>query len=201
MKRRKFLIGAGSLAAGGAAALGSGAFTSVQADRSVDVTVAGDANAFLEVEPAETDNAAAFTEQAGGRSNTLSIRIDKTAVGGSGVNEQAETFIDDLFSITNQGTQPVWVWMKSTIPGVNFYNSDDNEVISIDSGFPKNAGFGDREVIQYVTVGDGFTVGLSINTIGTPFDRDGQSTIIADAEESSVPDNNGLSVENSDKGV
>ena len=52
-----------------------------------------------------------------------------------------------------------------------------------------------------MTVGNGFNVGLQINTIGRPNDRNGQSTIIADVDESSVPDNNGLSVENSDKGA
>ncbi|OYR72282.1 hypothetical protein DJ78_03345 [Halorubrum ezzemoulense] len=112
------------------------------------------------------------------------------------MNEQAETYFDDLFSITNQGTQPVWIWMKSNIPGVNYYNSDIDEGISLDG----NNVFNDREVIQYVEVGKGFNVGLAINTVGRPSDRDGQSTIIAKADEEDVPDEPGHAVQNSDKG-
>ena len=47
MERRKFLIGAGSLAAGGAAALGSGAFSSVEANRDVSANIASDDQALL----------------------------------------------------------------------------------------------------------------------------------------------------------
>jgi hypothetical protein len=45
MERRKFLIGAGSLAAGGAAAIGSGAFTSMSAGRSVTASISADPDA------------------------------------------------------------------------------------------------------------------------------------------------------------
>lgn len=201
MQRRKFIAGVGSLAAGVAAVTGTGAFTSVSANRNVSISVAPDNNAYLQMKELDTSNSKAFVNDSGGRSNTLSISIDETSTGGKGVNEQAVTFFDDLFSITNQGTEPAWVWIKSNIQGVNYYNSDDNEVISIDQGHPKKAGYGDREVIQYIKVGEGFNVGLTINTIGTPNDRSGMSKIIADTDETNVPDNNGLSVENSDKGV
>lgn len=201
MKRRKFIAGIGSLAAGVAGVTGTGAFTSVSANRNVSISVAPDNNAYLQMKELDTSNSEAFVNDSGGRSDTLSISIDETSVGGKGVNEQAVTFFDDLFSITNQGTEPAWVWIKSNIQGVNYYNSNDNEVISIDQGHPKNAGYGDREVVQYIKVGEGFNVGLTINTIGTPNDRSGMSKIIADTDETDVPDNNGLSVENSDKGV
>jgi hypothetical protein len=163
--------------------------------------VAADNDAYLQMTELDTANSKAFVNDSGGRSDTLSISIDETSTGGKGVNEQAVTFFDDLFSITNQGTEPAWVWIKSNIQGVNYYNSDDNEVISIDQGHPKKTGYGDREVIQYIKIGEGFNVGLTINTIGTPNDRSGMSKIIADTDETNVPDNNGLSVENSDKGV
>lgn len=201
MKRRNFIAGIGSLAAGVAGVTGTGAFTSVSANRNVSISVAPDNNAYLQMKELDTSNSEAFVNDSGGRSDTLSISIDETSVGGKGVNEQAVTFFDDLFSITNQGTEPAWVWIKSNIQGVNYYNSNDNEVISVDQGHPKNAGYGDREVVQYIKVGEGFNVGLTINTIGTPNDRSGMSKIIADTDETDVPDNNGLSVENSDKGV
>ncbi|MFW6376485.1 MAG: hypothetical protein ACOC0F_00780 [archaeon] len=50
MKRRKVLLGLGSLAAGGAAAMGTGAFTTAEADRTMDVNVAADSAGFVEIE-------------------------------------------------------------------------------------------------------------------------------------------------------
>jgi len=52
MQRRKFLVGMGSLAAGGAAAMGTGAFTSATiADRSVSVGVAEDDTSTVALNP------------------------------------------------------------------------------------------------------------------------------------------------------
>jgi hypothetical protein len=118
MERRKFLIGAGSLAAGGAAALGSGAFTSVQADRSVDVTVAGDANAFLGLEPSSGANGNYATTEDG----KLAIQLDGSdnTPEGNGVNNNAETIIKDVFRMRNQGTQRVYVYIEDTSDQVTF---------------------------------------------------------------------------------
>jgi hypothetical protein len=50
MERRKFLIGLGSLAAGGAATVGTGAFTTASAERTMEVSVAPDSSAYLEIQ-------------------------------------------------------------------------------------------------------------------------------------------------------
>jgi len=196
MKRRDLVVGLGALTTGSAAAMGTGAFTSLSASRNVSVSVSPDSEAYLQIKALDTPNSNEFVDGSGGRSDTLSVSIGENEVGGKGVNEQAETYFDDLFSITNQGSQPVWIWMRSNISGVNHYNSDLNEGISLDG----NNVFNDREVIQYVEVGNGFNVGLAINTVGTPFDRDGQSMIIAKADEEDVPDATGHAVQNSEKG-
>lgn len=47
MQRRKFLIGAGALAAGSAAAMGSGAFSAMQAGRDADINVVNDASGLI----------------------------------------------------------------------------------------------------------------------------------------------------------
>lgn len=62
MDRRKFLIGAGSLAAGGAAAMGSGAFTTAEADRTVSVNVAADSSGFVEIEALSSNYASGTGE-------------------------------------------------------------------------------------------------------------------------------------------
>lgn len=47
MNRRNVLVGLGTIVAGGGAALGTGAFSSVEANRTVSVTTAGDADALV----------------------------------------------------------------------------------------------------------------------------------------------------------
>ena len=49
MERRKFVVGLGALASGSAAAMGTGAFSSAQAERSVSVTVADDRSGYIEL--------------------------------------------------------------------------------------------------------------------------------------------------------
>lgn len=110
MERRKFVVGLGSLAAGGAAAMSTGAFTSVQADRDIEVNVAGDADAFLQLDPSDGPNGA-YAEQDG---NTLVINFDDDAdtESGSGLNDDSSFIIRDVFDITNHGTQDVFVWIE-----------------------------------------------------------------------------------------
>jgi len=109
--RRKFLIGMGSLAAGSAAAVGSGAFTSVSANRDITVDVVGDGKAFLQFEKARegdgnsvTPNAQEYVDTSG---DAFSVDLTETSEGGKGLNNDATTIFDNLVDVTNQGTQPV----------------------------------------------------------------------------------------------
>jgi hypothetical protein len=108
MQRRTFIAGFGSLAAAGAAAVGTGAFTSVEADRSVSVEVADDSDALLALEPADGPNGEYATTDGGTLAVDLSAS-NPTSVGGQGVNQNAVTRIERVFAIENQGTQPVAV--------------------------------------------------------------------------------------------
>jgi hypothetical protein len=135
MQRRNFLIGAAGTAIGGSALVGSGAFTSVQADRSVSVEVAGDAKAFLAIEPEQegtstTPNADEYVDASG---DTVSLDItgddDSSTDIGSGLNDEATTVIDDILRITNQGTQGVYVgYTHPASPNGNFalYHEDSD---------------------------------------------------------------------------
>ncbi|OYR82273.1 hypothetical protein DJ71_12155 [Halorubrum sp. E3] len=49
MERRKFVVGLGALASGSAAAVGTGAFETASAERTVDVNVAADSNGLVEI--------------------------------------------------------------------------------------------------------------------------------------------------------
>ena len=134
MERRKFVIGLGALAAGGSAAIGSGAFTSASTgDRSVEVNVASDSSAFLQIYPSEGPNGNYAEENGDGE---LELNFDEDATGqftGDGVNPGSEYTFDDVFRINNAGTQEVDVWVEHDIDGVSFYfGGDPDQSIEFD---------------------------------------------------------------------
>jgi len=100
MERRKFVIGLGALAAGGTAAVGSGAFSSVNAERSVSVETTEDSEAnlaFFANEEFEGDDEEYVQE---GDNGTIELTFES-------VNRDAETVFEDLFVVQNNGTQDV----------------------------------------------------------------------------------------------
>ncbi len=114
----------GSLAAAGAATIGTGAFTSVQADRTVSVSVADDANAFLAIEPeSNSPNANEYVDTSG---NAVSLDFTSTDApgNGQGINDNATTEFDDLLRITNQGTQGVYVGYGGDGSGTTLTNAN-----------------------------------------------------------------------------
>ncbi|PHQ45323.1 DUF1102 domain-containing protein [Halorubrum sp. C3] len=171
MERRKFVVGLGALASGSAAAVGTGAFTNITATRNVDVSVADDASAYLSLQGTGGDNSAYVTDDGDG--GTLSINLDgdnSTTEGGQGVNPDALTKIDSLFTIKNQGTQEVTVSISKDGANSNlvkFYPSTsyssaigsnsltlgtgDSETVSIEID-TRGAGVGDGdELLDAVT--------------------------------------------------
>ena len=108
MNRRKFVIRLGAASAGGSALIGSGAFTSVSAERDITVNVSDDSSALLELDPDSLDNSAYAIESDG----STGIDISKSASGdfsGEGVSPFALTEIEEVIEVTNQGTQEVEV--------------------------------------------------------------------------------------------
>ena len=101
--RRKFIAGLGALATGSAAAMGTGAFTSVSAQRAVDVNVATDSNAYLSLNP--TGDRA--TSEGG--NNQLKLDLDGSNNGSQGLNPDARTAFTDMFEIRNQGDNDVLI--------------------------------------------------------------------------------------------
>ncbi|MFD1634768.1 DUF1102 domain-containing protein [Haloplanus ruber] len=95
----------GTIGAGSAVVNGTGAFTSVEADRDVAVDVAADANAFLALEAVGPN--APYTETTDGQFGVDLTGDNATSAGGQGVNADATTVFEDLFEVRNQGTQEV----------------------------------------------------------------------------------------------
>jgi hypothetical protein len=98
------MLSVGTLATGAGAVLGTGAFSSVNADRTASVQVTGDASALLGLEPAP-----AGSEYAAITDGTVGINIDGTSTGAQGVNQNAVTVIDRLIKVTNNGTTDITV--------------------------------------------------------------------------------------------
>jgi hypothetical protein len=104
MQRRKFLATVGSLAAGSAAAIGTGAFNMANVNRGVSVNMADDAAAFLALEDTST--------YADGSGDKLVLTFDDDAqVIGDGINRDSDYSFTGVFAIRNQGNQPVGVWI------------------------------------------------------------------------------------------
>jgi hypothetical protein len=126
MQRRNLLIGMGSLAAGGAATIGTGAFSTVTANRTVNVSVADDNDALLAFDASGNDNSAYATKSGA----QISIDLDSsnsTTEGGEGINQDATTEIFDIFDVENQGTQNAIVYVPPTsVDNQGGFDRDDD---------------------------------------------------------------------------
>ena len=169
MNRRTLLATIGSLTATSAAAIGTGAFTSVSATRAISVDVAADDRALLRLR-----------EQGAGRrsfedGDELGFDFpspDEDEYGGTDPDglgpDSVYRFSSDasqdergLFDITNQGTQPVNVYSTNDAaadePSVTMYNIATGELLTEDDPYSS------------LKVGDSPLVcGLEIDTHGVP---------------------------------
>ncbi|PSQ29650.1 hypothetical protein BRD16_09685 [Halobacteriales archaeon SW_6_65_46] len=166
MERRKFIIGAGSLAASVAAVTGSGAFTDVSAQRSATVAVADDNTAFL-----------ALSQQGSGRRSyedgspeAIAFDIpspDEDDYGGTDPEglgtDSVYRFSGDaahdapgLFNVENRGTQPVQLFGSQAggadAPQMSIYNVESEELLT------------DSSPSDPIEVGDSINCGLEIDT-------------------------------------
>ena len=107
--RRKFIIGLGALATGSAAAVGTGAVTSVRADRGYQVDVAGDENAYVGL-TGNTDSP--FVDQS---NSTLSLDFaSDSGQGGEGVNIGV-TEARPAFEIKNQSSEKLHIQLENPL--------------------------------------------------------------------------------------
>jgi hypothetical protein len=111
--------------AGGGALIGTGAFTTVEAERTVSVETAGDANAFLGLEAVDraddssatsgtaTPSSANQNEYVRETDGTIEINLDGGGSDGdsddnaSGLNQNAITTFRNLVAVSNNGTQNI----------------------------------------------------------------------------------------------
>ena len=174
MQRRKFVAGLGALVSGSAAAVGTGAFTSVTADRSVDVAVEDDASAYLGLDTSGDPNDQYVSNQGSGE---IVIDFDDSGNGGTGVNPNANTVLESVFQIENQGTQEVTVSLSGS--GDIVATPSQSSSISAPSNDGIAASLSDDAGDATLGTGDSIDVDFAVNS-GTS-DLSGTLTIDADA--------------------
>lgn len=104
MNRRNVLVGLGTIVAGGGAALGTGAFSTVEADRTVTISTASDSDALLAIEVAD-----GYGSETDGE-----VSIDLSGPGdSSGLNVEARTRYNAILALTNQDTDAVSISIDS----------------------------------------------------------------------------------------
>ena len=191
MNRRTFVLGLGTVAAGSAAAVGSGAFTSVEADRTISAEVAQDSDAFLELDAL---GASGIEGGRSGAGDTVAFEFPSSdeqteddpnpqnpqGLGADSVYRFASDVegSDGLLRITNSGTQPVDVFAEQEtiedVPEVDIFGVDpETELLTPENPF-ENLG-----------VGEELRVGFEIDTFGVDVQDDSYDimlTIVADAD-------------------
>ena len=184
MKRRKFLLATGAVGTAGAA-VGTGAFNTVSADRDVSVTVADDSEAYLVLDA--TDNETDLIDQ--DASGQFRIRLDDSVTSGEGVNPNAVTTIEEAFRIQYQGTET----FDGSDPGVNAslfkqgsevedLDEDAIQILPSDSSWPDGSlgDLTDDSFAPQFGLGDEQEVDIVIDT--TVLDDNGEGLLIDEIE-------------------
>ncbi len=115
MDRRKFIVGVGGAALGGSAILGSGAFSRIESQRSVSISVAEDPDAYLGLDKCDTPNGSYAHLDGKGHLELLMNEDNPHHPDddlGAGVNSNSITYFDRVFQIRNQGKEPACVWIQ-----------------------------------------------------------------------------------------
>lgn len=106
VSRRKVLIGLSSIFAGGGVISGSGAFSTVESNRTVNLSTVGDSSASIRIVPT-TMGKNYITDDSGG--GALSIDLGSQ----TGLNTGAKTVISPLLKVTNNSSNATRIKVTS----------------------------------------------------------------------------------------
>lgn len=193
MERRKFLAGIGATVAGGAAATGTGAFTSVQADRSVAVAVGDEtSSSYLVLDPVAQGSSenGAFSSPGGNSGTELELDFNSeipdppNADGGSGPGKNSTYEFDEVFEVENQGTQAVDVSIEK-LDNTQLEDGGNNSpsgTLTLSFYPDSSAGSPLHATPVSVSAGKSLSVGVKIVIGDVVFDDYGaEATVEADA--------------------
>jgi len=175
LNRRNTLIGLGTIVAGGGAALGTGAFSQVEANRTVNVNVAGDATALLGLNPTENSEFVFLDDD--------QLRIDL-----ENLNLNAKTDLGHAFTIINNaednGEDPIEIEVWAEVAGDDVSDEDAANIIQFTS---EN---GDGSNIVNTTGTNANTVTLSDSN-----DSDGEIEVVIDTTSVTLSDGDNIVVD------
>ena len=121
INKRKWVAALGLVAVMTGVVFGTGAFTQVEAERTVDVDVVDDSSAFLGI----YETTGNYTQVDGGPAGAQTAEIvlnGSSTASGIGVNDNAVTTVNSVLNISNQGTQEVRISVENAPDGVNLTN-------------------------------------------------------------------------------
>lgn len=147
ISRRNILVTLGALVGGGGALVSTGAFTTVSAERTVDVSTAGDASAFLSM----TGDGNYVTDN----SDDGTLTIDLGGPEDTGFNQEALTTIDGVVTITNNAADDSSATIGVSTESVEGAEANGSASLRIQNG--------DDEDVAIVTFYVGETEANSIN--------------------------------------
>ncbi|MDG5820130.1 hypothetical protein [Natronococcus sp. A-GB7] len=159
LNRRNTLIGLGTIVAGGGAALGTGAFSTVEADRTVDFGTTGDADALLAFE-VNSDT----LEGEDGNDGQIEIDVQD-------LNEDAKTRFDEAITVENNGENDVELSIED-VPDDMRINYDETDL-------------SDGEATVSIDADDDLDLDVIFDIDGDAPTEDSEVTFVAEAEDDS----------------
>jgi len=161
MNRRNVLVLLAAIVIGGGLAVGTGAFSQVEADRSVNVDVSGDSSALLKISEG-TSSGLVQTTGAGDSVNIIKFKETQ-------LNDNATTTYNAALDIENNGNSDFDFYVEDSGTGViDFvHNSSDTTVV------------GSTESVA-VTQGGNVTIDIKITTSKTGDTFPSDVTFVAD---------------------
>lgn len=189
MKRRTFVLGLGATVAGGGAVVGSGAFSSVEAERTVTVETANDNNAYLRLtEPKEASDEPT-NDRSSQRNGQLRFQFpgllegrfdDPNPENPDGLGEDTvyrfarETSGDPLFRAQNQGSKPIELYGSQAdpedAPAVRMFDIESGDLLT------------EANRSEPIDAGELVDLGLEIDTHGVEVDAYNDLTLTVFAE-------------------
>jgi hypothetical protein len=127
LTRRNALIGLGSLVAGSGALVGTGAFSSVEANRTVNIGSAGDTSALLKIESGSGASAGEITGE------DTTGQVDQFRLTADDLNGDAVTEFNKAIKITNDGAENVGLYIDDSTDDIGSSEELDIEDSSTDS--------------------------------------------------------------------
>lgn len=207
MRRRKYLAAVGSLAAGGAAMMGTGAF-STTTEPGLAVDVVGAASAYVGVYP-NTDSE--YVTTSGGVPSGSPFEIDlasDSGSGGSGLPEYSHTMIAPAFRLRNQSSESLYTEIYNPLANNDITTTSSNQ------NFTGRGGGRDRDLaikgldVQFLATGSLPITGSAalidrdsppVNTAGSGFDDITSNAYLFGSAEG--VSNNRLNLQNFDAGA